>query len=305
MANIVIVFGPTGSIASIAARTAHKEGAKVYLAMRDTSKAIPGLSPEQEKAGNYERVQADLTQPETITAAIQKSRAQHAFMYAAVGNQDHMKSTVEALKSAGVTFVVFLSSYTVKGPLQEIPPEEAVSYFHARIELSLQEVYGEGNYVAIRPGGFATNSLRWKASIKAGKLPIYGPSYEMDCITPGDMGRTSGNILVNGARDGEYIVYLCGPQLRAQKEMALTIAKVLGKELEVSPQTPEQATEMYMAMGIPEPLVRDLLKHLGDDGEHWLDSARFEEAVENVKKYTGQDAETFEHWLEENKELFG
>jgi uncharacterized protein YbjT (DUF2867 family) len=40
----VIVFGPTGNIGSITAQTASKKGAKVYLAMRDPKKTIPGLS---------------------------------------------------------------------------------------------------------------------------------------------------------------------------------------------------------------------------------------------------------------------
>ena len=52
----VIVFGPTGNIASVAARTAQQHGAKVWLAMRDPSKAIPGLTAEAEQAGNYSRV---------------------------------------------------------------------------------------------------------------------------------------------------------------------------------------------------------------------------------------------------------
>ena len=48
----VIVFGPTGNIGSITSQTAGKKGAKVYLAMRDPKKTIPGLSQEDEKWAN-------------------------------------------------------------------------------------------------------------------------------------------------------------------------------------------------------------------------------------------------------------
>ena len=39
----VIIFGPTGAVGTAAAREAGKRGAKVWLAMRDTNKKIPGL----------------------------------------------------------------------------------------------------------------------------------------------------------------------------------------------------------------------------------------------------------------------
>ena len=57
MAN-VIVFGASGAVGSAAAIEARKRGAKVWLAMRDTSKTIQQLDEEEEKGG-YERVQAD------------------------------------------------------------------------------------------------------------------------------------------------------------------------------------------------------------------------------------------------------
>ena len=49
----VIVFGPTGNIGSVAAQTASKKGATVYLAMRDPKKAIPGLTKEAEESGFF------------------------------------------------------------------------------------------------------------------------------------------------------------------------------------------------------------------------------------------------------------
>jgi NAD(P)-dependent dehydrogenase (short-subunit alcohol dehydrogenase family) len=81
----VIVFGPTGNNGSVAAQIAHQNDAKVWLAMRDPSKAIPGLTPDAEKAGNYSRVQADLSKPDSIAAAVKTSSATRAFIYVAQG----------------------------------------------------------------------------------------------------------------------------------------------------------------------------------------------------------------------------
>ena len=101
----VIVFGPTGQIGSAAAKTALEQGAKVWLAMRDTSKVVPGLENDQEAATTIDRVQADLQKPETVKHAVEASGAKRAFIYLAHGSSDSMRATIEALKSGGVEFV--------------------------------------------------------------------------------------------------------------------------------------------------------------------------------------------------------
>lgn len=235
----VIVFGPTGSIASIAAITAAHTGAqKVYLAMRDPSKPIPNLSPAAEAAGPFARVHADLTKPATITAALAVSKATHAFVYLAFGSPDTaMRGTAAALKAGGVTFVVFLSSFTIgrllagaREGLRRIGEGEMVPYAHAAVEISLEEVFGAEGFVAIRPGGFATNLLRYREGVLAGEVRMFGPGFRMDMITPEDMGRVSGTILARGLPvDGQRKVYLYGPQFLSQREGLQIVADVLGK----------------------------------------------------------------------------
>lgn len=308
----VIVFGPTGNIGSIAATTAQEKGAKVWLAMRDPHKTIPGLTPEQEKSGGFQRVQADLQKPDTVSAAVQTSGAQHAFIYLAHGSQDHMKATIEALRSAGVIFVVFLSSFTVgRSALREVPPEEMIPYIHARVEVSLDEVYGPDNYVAIRPGGFATNLLRHKNDLVSGsgKVEMYGPHYKADMITPTDMGRVSGTILAQGLpADGQRKVFLYGPQVISMEAALHIIAELLGKKITVTGQSEEAALENFKANGIPKVLAEYLVRRLGDNSitaeteASWR--VNYDEGVENVKKYTGQPATGFREWVEANLDLF-
>jgi hypothetical protein len=68
-------------------------------------------------------------------------------------------------------------------------------------------------------------ALRWKKGINAGHLQLYGPDFEIDCITSEDIGRVSGTILVKGS-DG-HAVYLYGPQLASHRQVAKTVAKAL------------------------------------------------------------------------------
>lgn len=308
MAN-VIVFGPTGNIASVAARTAHGNGAKVWLAMRDPSKTIPGLTAEAEKAGNYTRVQADLSKPDTVAAAVKTAGATRAFIYVAQGTRDFMKGTAEALKAAGVEFVVLLSSSTIGNtPAADVQPSEFIPYTHARIEVTLDEVYGPEGYVAIRPGGFATNLLRQKQGILAGEVKMHGAGFKIDCITPGDIGGVAGTILAEGrSQDGQHKVFVYGPQILSQKQGLEIIGEVLGKEIKVSGIPNEEALAQYLAKGAPKPMAEYMIRALGDtdpaleDGS-WL--AHYKEGMENVKKYTGKPATGFREWVEANLDLF-
>ncbi|CAI7647054.1 unnamed protein product [Penicillium pancosmium] len=300
----VIVFGPTGSVGSVVAITAQQLGAKVFLAMRDTTKAIPDLTPEAEKAGEFERIQADLTQPETVTAAVQSSGAKRAFIYRANGMPDHMRSTLIALKSAGVEFVVFLSSYTIAGDPRDVDPEDMIPFIHAQIEINLDEVFGADHYVAIRPGGFATNLLRFKDGIVSGELKMFGPMFKMDFVTPVDMGQISGRVLVQGPKNNQRKVYVYGPQILPQKEGVEVIAKVLGKEVKFLPVTPSQAIEQFMASGVPKPVALYMVDKLDNSDNAGQERAHYASGVENVKLYLGRPATTLEAWAEGLKDVF-
>ena len=302
----VLVFGPTGNVGSFVARTAASHGAKVWLAMRDTAKAIPGLSAEDEKAGPYQRVQADLTQPDSVGEAAKKSGAKRAFLYAAHGSPDHMKATLQALRSAGVDFVVFLSSYSVHGEdLTAITPDQVIPYIHAQIELSLADVFGAQGFVAVRPGGFATNILRHKQGIQAGKTTFFGIDFELDGVTPDDMGEVSGTILAQGPRDGQHVVYLYGPQVMTQGEGCKKVGKVLGKEVETVEIDAADAPEHFAKLGMPKPFADYMIRMTLQfrDGKGWP-RTKYEEGVKNVELYAGRPALKFEDWVAKNKDLF-
>jgi uncharacterized protein YbjT (DUF2867 family) len=294
----VIVFGPTGNVASIVARTAQNRGAKVFLAMRDLHKEVPGLSPNLETEGSFERVQADLTQPSSVHSAISQTKATSAFMYVAHRSTDHMRATLEASKAAGVKFVVFLSSFTITKELDQIPSSTHIPYVHARVEINLEEIYGHENYVALRVGAFATNTLRWRAGIASGQIDLESPNTEYDFITPTDMGRVGGRILVDGQSHGQHIVYLYGPQLMAQKDAIAIVIRALGKDVQVvegrhelSKQPATKGQRVIVRLG-PEERKSDWFSVAYDN---------FHEGVDNVSKYTGEPGTSFKSWVEENK----
>lgn len=304
----VIVFGPTGAVGSAAARTAHELGASVVLAMRDTTKAIPGLDADTEKSGNYERVRADLTLPDSVRDAIQHTGAKYAFLYLAHAMPDHMKSTIQALKSAGIELVVFNSSFTVQGDPQAVESRDLIPFLHAQVEMNLLEVFGADGFVAARPGSFASNNVQFKTGVHEGHVRIFAPDTTVDCIVPEDIGRVCGTILAKGPQDDQRAIYLYGAHLMSQADAVRVVAKVLGKNVRIESMNGDDAFKMFTQdHKLPEPLAQFFIRQSIKSRPDTLDVFGYpvtQEQLSNVHRYSGKPATTFERWVEQNREKF-
>ncbi|KAJ7626643.1 NmrA-like family protein [Mycena polygramma] len=306
MAVSVLIFGATGAVGSACARHAHSLGATVTLAVRDIKKPVPGLSLQQERTAGYKRMQADLTQPETVTEAVAQSGAKHAFVYRVLsppGTPDPNRAALKALKAAGVEFVVFLSSFTValyEPAIDRVPVQQFIPHGHAQVELALRDVFG-ASYVALRPTGFVSNTLRWAGMFKAGIVKMPHPEANFDWIVPEDIGRAGGTILVGGpsSTGGKTDVLLCGPKVISQGDAAKIIGRVVGKELTVEGISDEEAVK-ELALHLPEPAARHVVGSLANGFEGASLSV---ETFYNVRKYAGK-ATTLVEWATENKKAF-
>lgn len=305
-----IVFGPAGKVGSAVARRAQELGAKVSLAMRDPEKPIPGLTTDQEHEGGFERVLADLNEPETTHAAVSKTGAKRAFIYIVYGSPDNMRSSIAALKSAGIEYVVFLSSEGITGDLRSVPQSEFIAWVHAQVEINLEEIFGVGGFVAVRPGFFASNSLWWKKMIASdSRVKIAYPEAKLDWISPEDIGRVCAALLVGGPQAVEgpepNIIRLRGPELVTQREAVSSIAKAIGKSIKVTELDEQEGLKMLMeSNGMPEFIAKrliDLFRSRAEDGNFFEGD---EEPVRNVRKYAGREPTRFPEWAEENKQEF-
>ncbi|KAL5360612.1 hypothetical protein BJX96DRAFT_72937 [Aspergillus floccosus] len=306
----VIVFGPTGAVGSATARAAHQNGAKVALAMRDTSKPIPGLDPSEENTDGYQRVQADLSQPYTIRAAVSQTGAKHAFIYMIFGSSDHMRASIEALKDAGIESVVLLSSLGVQGDLRAASPDDLISYAHAQVEIHLEEVFGKENFIAVRPAFFASNSLWWARPIATtAEVQVSFPDVKFDYISPEDIGAVSGAFLSGAAQldEQDNFVYLVGPEMLSVREAIGVIARVVGKDVTVETVNDEECLQALITKsGLPEPLAKHLMSNFADmrEGRGFFGSADLSPYQANIERYVRRPSAKFEQWVEENKEKF-
>ncbi|KAL4888877.1 hypothetical protein BDV59DRAFT_124554 [Aspergillus ambiguus] len=309
----VIVFGPTGAVGSAAARVAHQHGAKVTLAMRDTAKCIPGLNPSQEAADGYQRVRADLSQPDTVRSAVIQTGAKHAFIYMVFGSSDHMRASIEALKDAGIESVVLLSSISVQGDPHEVSPNDLIAFAHAQAEINLLEVFGKERFTAVRPAFFASNSFWWSRQIATeAEVKTSFPDVRLDYISPEDIGAVCGTLLAGAAHtaagDQEInFVKLVGPEILSVAEAIQVIARVLGKDVGVTTVNDDECLQIMVTKSeLPEPLAKHLIDQFAQlrDGAGFFGSTDLEEYRTNIERYLQRPPTKFEQWVEQHKENF-
>lgn len=311
-----IVFGPSGNVGSAAARRAQSDGAKVFLAMRNPQKRIPGLSVEEETQRGFERVQADLAKPDTIVSAVTQTGAKHAFIYLLFGMPDNMRSTIMALKSAGIEFVVFLSSDSIRGDIRSIPPGDFIPWSHAQVEISLEEIFGQNGFVAVRPGYFASNALWWNRMISEREVKVAYPDAKFDWISPEDIGRVCGTFLARGfqALDGtttSNIIRLNGPEPVSQRDAVRIIARATGQNIQITPLDEQEGLKMFVDVyGMSESVAKRMIDVLrtrtdGPGSGKFYEGPAYEKAVDNVRKYAAKEPMILHEWVDENKHRFG
>ena len=171
------------------------------------------------------------------------------------------------------------------------------------------EIFGRDNFVAARPGSFASNNVQFGAGIQRGHVRVLSPDTPIDCVVPEDIGRVCGTILAKGPQDDQRVIYLYGPELRTQREAIMVIAKVLGKTVTVEPMSEEEVYKMYVEdHKLPEPYAKYLIRQATKTPSHGLHCYGYpltQAQLSNVEKYSGKPATRFEQWVEQNKDKFG
>lgn len=310
MTNIII-FGATGDVGSATARIVRQHNHNVFLAVRDLQKPMPGLSLQEEQEAGFRRVKVDLNDPQSVHLAVTESKATRAFLYLTFGAEDHMKASINALKSAGIEYVVFLSSSSIHGEAKDLPQEAgAVPWQHAQVEINLEQTFGPQGFAAVRPGYFATNSTWWAGMVRSGELFLSHPDILFDWVAPIDIGALCAALLVSSSgATSSNVVFIFGPQLISHQEGLCSIAKAIGIVPQWHKVDPAEEVKKLASHGAPEALasiavgVSSHRAALGQDDDSYADSL-YPVAVSNVEKLIGRPLTTLSEWIEQNKLSF-
>ncbi|KAF9693324.1 hypothetical protein EKO04_008619 [Ascochyta lentis] len=300
----VLIFGPAGAVGCAAAIEAHRRGAHVWLAMRDPSKSIKGLSESDLDSKNYTSVQADLSRPDTVKLAVQQSGATSAFVYTIFDTADNMRSTFDALKEAGITHVVLLSSYSVKGPAEdEANMRDLIQRVHAKTEVALKE--SGIPFTAVRPRYFTSNLFWHLEEIRQGTVQLLYPDIKFDYISPTDIGTVCGALLSEPHRrtEGNRFVRLCGPELHTQREAMNIIGRTLGRKIEIQ-EIDEDAWYEKQLKHMPRPVIDSVTNGMRASNDGHDSYPDYAEVAANISKYAEREPTKLAEWLEANKTVF-
>ncbi|KAJ4264321.1 hypothetical protein NW762_005517 [Fusarium torreyae] len=302
-----IIFGATGTVGRAAAMEAQSRGAQVILAMRNTKKPIQGLTPELEKELGFTRVQADLSNPQSVERAISESGATVAFSYILFEAEDGLRETYKAMKKAGIKHVVLLSSFCVTengGAEPSSKADEILAIVHGKAELALAE--SGVAYTVIRPAYFSSNiqMLEDWDEVKTGQLGVSHPEATFDYLAPEDVGALAGARIVEPPPSRELVITLCGPELLSQRKAWKIVSEGLDMDITVNEITSEEHWKKLKARGFPEPMIKSAVQRLADlarDPTQMYEPEAYKEAVANFKKYTGREPTTFLSWVKTHR----
>lgn len=303
-----IIFGATGAVGRAAVLEAQSRGAQVTLAMRNTKKPIPGFTPELEKKLSFTRVQADLSDPKSVQRAVSESGATVAFSYILFETEDGLLETHKAMKRAGITHAVLLSSFCVTengGPKPSSEAAEILNVVHGKAELALAE--SSLAYTAIHPAYFSSNiqMLEDCEEVKSKQLELAHPDAPFDYLAPEDVGALAGARVAAIPPSGELIICQCGPELLSQRAAWKVVSEGLGMDISIKEANSDEHSEKLRSRGFPERMIKstvERLAYLKRDPAILYEPETYRAASMNFRKYTGRQLTTFKAWVDKHQE---
>ncbi|GAA1159486.1 NAD(P)H-binding protein [Kribbella jejuensis] len=274
-----LVIGARGAVGRHVVAGLQAAGTPVRASVRDLSKADFGPGVDV--------VQADLTRPETLPAAL--DGVDHVFLYAEPsGAADFGKAALVA----GVERVVLLSSGSVLVPWATNNP---IAVEHRMTEELLA---GSGpELVPIRPLVLANNARNWAWSIKSERtVRLVHPESVSAPIHERDIAEVALAAL-SGAEPREVSALLTGAEPLMLREQVGLIAAAIGEPITVEEIDETRAREMF---DVGEPEVVEAILHFvrrGTEADGWYRTDTFERIV-------GRPPLPFATWAADNVAAF-
>ena len=275
---MIVVTGATGNVGRPLIRSLAAAGEQVTAVSRRISD-VPNDVPN-----GVRRLQADLSQPETLVPALDGAKAVFLLTAAEFLANGNMKDVMEVVEASGVERVVLLSSQGVGTKRHPSDIEDAVT----------QSGLG---WTMLRPGNFASNAFQWAESIRTQRL-MAAPFADvaLPAVDPDDIAEVAAAALRDQSHAGN-IYTLTGPVALSPRQQADAIGQAVGEPVQFVELSREEArTRMLVYM--PEPVVEATLGALGTP------TAAEQEVSPDVEKVLGRPARTFTDWVTRNLPAF-
>lgn len=221
-----VVLGATGHTGSVVAETLLARKQPVRVVVRS---AEQGLSWQAKGA---ESAVASLDDVPALTKALRGAQGLYLLVPPNYGasawlkeQRQRMDHAAEAVKSSGISHVVFLSSVGSQVP-EGTGPIRAARYGEQKMGTVVQ------NLTILRPCYFMEN---WASGIGMAKgqgiLPTFiAPQAKIPMISTRDIGRVGAEQLIAGGK-GAKIIELAGPEEYSPSEAAAVLSQIFGKSV--------------------------------------------------------------------------
>lgn len=271
--GIVLVTGATGTVGRQVVAELLRRGHSVRALTRDPAKA--------DFPAGVEVVQGDLTDPESLTPALENVTGLHLITFGGpyFAPLETGPQILELARKAGVRRVTVLHG---GGPS---PLEDAVRASSIA-------------WTVVMPVEFMSNALEWADGIRGDdevREPFTGRLSAM--VHEGDIGAVAAVALTEDGHDGkDYVV--TGPEVLTLKDKTEVLAATRGREIRLVELTEEQAVEQWKAAGQPDDVIGFLLEAYGNT------PLVGRTVADTVEKVTGRPARTFAEWAAEHADAF-
>jgi uncharacterized protein YbjT (DUF2867 family) len=149
----------------------------------------------------------------------------------------------------------------------------------------------------LRCDGFATNTLAWAATVRAGSVvrAPYGQAATA-LIAEQDIAAAATRVLLDAGHAGQTY-YLTGQQSLTQIQQAEAIGSAIGRPVRFE-ELPPEAFRQFATQRFPAPVVDDLLRR-------WAQSVgRAADIAPDLEKLTGRPATTYAQWAAQHADAY-
>jgi len=271
----ILVTGATGTVGRALVHALSERGQSVRALSRDPSTAVLPTGAEV--------VQGDLTDPSSLTAALDGVSAVHLIGFDAprgAGGGDALTTApavVEAAERAGVRRASVLHN--------GIPGGMDAAVQHSSLE-----------WTVLVPVGFMANALWWAEAIRnEGEVAEPRADSRGAIVHEADIADVAATALTEAGHGGQSYV-ITGPESLNVAEQVSTLAEAIGREITFRELSDEEAIARWRSWGFDDEAVEFMT---------WTwESPIGVTPSDTVRRVTGGPGRTFSQWAAEHAEEF-
>ncbi|MBO8185324.1 SDR family oxidoreductase [Streptomyces spirodelae] len=276
---MILVTGATGKVGGQVAAQLVAAGAPVRALVRDPAAAV---LPD-----GVEAVRGDLADPASLTAAL-AGDVRAVFLVWPLADRQGAAEVVATL-AEHTRRTVYLSARGVTDDEQAEPGHDILGN-HTALERLVRASAAE--WTLLRPGGFATNTLRWAPQVRTGgPVRTAYPKAARTLVHEADTATAAVRALLTDDLVGAA-PELTGPELLTQAEQIATIGEVvLGRPLAVEELSREEARAEFLSAGLPPAYVDAILD------AHAAMETDPETVAPGAAELLGRQPHTYREWV--------